>query len=249
MTLLSLPSPLHAAPPDQEKIIHRLTYRQVHKNPSNKPTPTRVIHAEVIIKEQTPVFVQHAEIIERGGTAYIEDSAPPNDQEISEERVEAVGDTPSEGLSATEPQQHDIHASTDPSDASELIPQGSLDYTLDRAECTRADGNSGHGGTDAVDSIRSSEILSESGVSEHEGVTLLNLGTTKHEEAFPSEMNSSGVTQGRYSEEGEKVGQSELVDIAAPASSHEEETQLDMSGEPVCTLGNELELLVALPDR
>lgn len=217
--------------------------------------PTRVIYAEAIINEQLPpstLSPQEDVVLDGAGTAYVEDDGAFDIIEKSEERPKASSDGSLENASTAELLQNEDHASTSPSDpvAVHLTPQGSTDSTsISESSTTKADENLDSESTDTMEPIGSPEISSGSSAPADGEVRTAQEEIPKDEETFPAAMDGEGVARTRSNLNAEEGRQSELADAVLEEPSHEEENQLDMSGEPVFTVGNELQLLVALPDR
>lgn len=182
----------------------------------------------------------------------MEDGGAFNTLNIAEERPrsssgDSFNDVPSEILA-----QNEEFTSTGLSDldVDHLTPQGNADSPSVLGDSARkVDGNLGHEGSGAVEPIESLEISSERGAQVDEQVDAVKMDISKDEGPFPAIVGGDGVVQIQSHSNTEEVEQPEPADVDLEAPSHEEEKQLDMSGEPVCTVGNELELLVALPDR
>ncbi|KAL5535583.1 hypothetical protein ACEPAF_3677 [Sanghuangporus sanghuang] len=98
-----LPVPLHSAPPTQEKIVHRLTYRQV-RNELQPPdagaefVPVKVIRAEVVInrkklEEAEPLSAESEEFYGTAGDEAMLDDLLIDDVVEADDLIEGAGET------------------------------------------------------------------------------------------------------------------------------------------------------------
>ncbi|KAI5124632.1 hypothetical protein M0805_004241 [Coniferiporia weirii] len=222
MFVPSLPVPLQDAPPDEEKIIHRLSYRYI-PGKQGAGRATRVIRAEVVITEQRP-----------------SSRSPGTDQPISADL------TASDDLARAELDSLLLEDASVP----KWLGTADIKAGVETKDGIFLDADSPH----AEDSNASVVADNQSDGSAAEVTiksTTLDVPFTEElpEKSLIEAIAPSGeLRDNLYTEVTLKGDNSEAL-VDAEVGAELPVKQLNVYGKPVYCKGNELELLLALPDR
>ncbi|THH10145.1 hypothetical protein EW145_g1532 [Phellinidium pouzarii] len=251
MFVPSLPAPLHNSPPSREQIIHRLSYRQVSSKQSHesggKLSSEKVIIFEVVITEQIspsrfPGTEQETRSTYTGIQDLTESFMENSDTLITEKRSTIVHpDVMNIGFDAP---------MTDTT-TGEVGNDSSRETAVDEVSL-----NVGKSVADAADAFLAGESPSDDAVSE-EMVTDIPIETVEEsaEESLETGTSFDDMSNhaadsstddrhrmARWEESPEDINDEDLI-VRVPTK------HVEVHGEPTCYKGDELEMLVALPNR